>query len=171
MAATLNAFLNLDNEYTPMIKKNTDDPVATEQNGELSQREKRSLVFHLLYAAESYDYQEELPFLVNNLNKFFEYNLALEDDIVQAASAIIEHREKLDHLYKPLLTNWRFERIGICTKLILRYALWEMYYTTTASTIIINEAIELAKSYAEHDAYKFINGILDEIVKSKTIAP
>jgi len=31
--------------------------------------------------------------------------------------------------------------------------------------IVINEAIELAKCFSEDDAYKFVNGILDELVK------
>ena len=42
-----------------------------------------------------------------------------------------------------------------------------MRHTDTASTVIINEAIELAKAFSEKDAYKFINGILDEAAKAK----
>ena len=71
----------------------------------------------------------------------------------------------LDEECKPLLSNWRFERLGMCTKLILRYALWELQTTDTNPTIVINEAIELAKCFAEKDAYKFVNGILDEALK------
>jgi N utilization substance protein B len=37
--------------------------------------------------------------------------------------------------------------------------------TDTSPTIIINEAVELAKCFAEKDAYKFVNGILDEALK------
>jgi transcription termination factor NusB len=38
-----------------------------------------------------------------------------------------------------------------------------MLYTKTPHRIIINEAIELAKAFAEKDAYKFVNGLLDKI--------
>ena len=48
----------------------------------------------------------------------------------------------------------------------MRYAIWEMLYTTTPHSIVINEAIELAKCFAEQDSYKFVNGILDKIYNS-----
>lgn len=132
----------------------------------LSQRDKRALVFHILYAMESYDYTSSIPALVDNLNRGF--NLAIPEDstVVTTATGIIDERDRLDDLYKPFLANWRYERLGICTRLILRYAIWELLHTETDSTIIINEAIELAKCYAEKDAYKFVNGILDEMVKT-----
>jgi N utilization substance protein B len=69
----------------------------------------------------------------------------------------------------PFLHNWRFDRIGCCTKLILRFAMWELFYTDTPDSIVINEAVELAKCFSEKDAYKFINGILDEAIKSKAV--
>ena len=78
---------------------------------------------------------------------------------------MIENRQMLDDAIKPLLHNWRFDRIGVCTKLILRLALWELHNTQTSANIVLNEAIELAKCFAERDAYKFVNGILDEAVK------
>ncbi len=131
----------------------------------LSQRDKRSLIFHLLYAAESNDYQVSMEALVDNLNRGFDLEIPLNSKIVTAANTIINDRDALDTAYKPFLANWRIERIGICTKLILRYAIWELINTQTIPIIVINEAIELAKCFAEKDAYKFINGILDEIVK------
>ena len=44
-------------------------------------------------------------------------------------------------------------------------ALWELMETETPSTIVLNEAIELAKCFSEKDAYKFVNGVLDKAVK------
>jgi N utilization substance protein B len=55
--------------------------------------------------------------------------------------------------------------LGFSTRIILRIAMWEFNYSDMPPSIIINEAIELAKCFAEHDAYKFINGVLDEWVK------
>jgi N utilization substance protein B len=131
----------------------------------LSQRDKRSLLFHLLYAAESYEYQTSIESLVDNLNRGFDFDIPMDSELVATATAIIEQRDTLDEQYKPLLTNWRFDRLGVPTKLILRYAIWELLNTNTAHTVIINEAIELAKSFGEKDSYKFINGILDEMIK------
>jgi N utilization substance protein B len=133
---------------------------------DLSRREVRSLIFHLLYAAESFDYQESLAAIVDNFNRGFELTIPMQSEVVKTAREIIDKRDELDELYKPLLTNWRFERVGVCTKLILRFAVWEIYFTKTDARIIINEAVELTKCFAETDAYRFVNGILDKVAKA-----
>jgi N utilization substance protein B len=136
---------------------------------DLTRRDVRSLIMHILYAAESFEYQESLESIVDNFNKGFDLDIPLDSEVVSTARAIIQLKEELDDLYKPLLTNWRFDRIGVCTKLILRFALWELKYTDTDPSIIINEAVELAKCFAEHDAFRFINGILDRVVNEVNI--
>lgn len=133
----------------------------------LSQREKRALIFHILYAAEACDYQISLEAIIDNINRGFDFDMPLDCAEVAIAKAVIDDRVELDIKYIPFLSNWRLERIGLCTKLILRYAIWELYATDIEDKIVMNEAIELAKCFAEKDAYKFINGILDEVVKRK----
>ena len=133
---------------------------------DLSRRDVRSLIFHLLYAAESFDYQTSLESIVDNFNRGFDLAIPFESEVVTTATAIINEREVLDEVIKPLLSNWRFERLGVCTILILRFALWELRSGHVEPNIVINEAIELAKCFAEKDAYKFINGILDEALKN-----
>ncbi len=131
---------------------------------DLSRRDVRALIMHILYATESFDYQESLESIVDNFNKGFDLDIPFDSEVVQISRAIIEKREELDTLYKPLLNNWRFDRLGVCTKLVLRFALWEIKYSDIDTAIIINEAVELAKCFAEQDAFRFINGILDRVV-------
>jgi len=50
------------------------------------------------------------------------------------------------------------------------YITREFKYSGLDVSVVINEALELAKSFAEVDAHKFINGLLDEWVKRKTIS-
>ena len=132
---------------------------------ELTRRDKRSLIFHLLYVLESYEYDIDLQKIVTNLNTAYDLDIPLNAEEIVIATEIISKREELDQVYEPLLSNWRIERLGVCTRLVLRYAIWELKYTELSSTIIINEAIELAKCFCEKDAHKFINGILDEVLK------
>ncbi len=134
---------------------------------DLSRRDVRALIFYLLYAVESFDYQESLNAVVDNFNRGFDLDIPIDSEVVKSAQDIIDNRDVLDDKFKPLLANWRFERIGISTKLILRFATWELENTDTDPRIIINEAIELGKAFAEKDAYKFINGVLDRMVKNK----
>lgn len=134
---------------------------------DLSRREIRALIFQLLYAAESHDYQDSLESIADNLSRGYNIEIPHVSQAFQSAQAIVSNRDILDKHIMPFLHNWRFERIGCCTRLILRYAMWELFYTDTPSSIIINEAVELAKCFSEKDAYKFINGILDEAIKER----
>ncbi len=131
----------------------------------LSRRQARSVIFHLLYVMETFEYDTELKDVVDNFNRGFDLDVPHDGYICQTTQAVVNARATLDEIIKPLLINWRFERIGLCTKLILRLAVWELMATQEARSIIINEAIELAKCFSETDAYRFINGILDEAAK------
>ena len=132
---------------------------------DLSRREVRSLILHLLYAMDAFDYSVSLESITDNFNRGFDLSIPFNSEVFKVAQIVIYDRNNLDDAIKPLLHNWRFDRIGLCTKLILRLALWELTNTETSANIVMNEAIELAKCFAERDAYKFVNGILDEAVK------
>ena len=134
---------------------------------DLSRRDVRALIFYLLYAAEAFEYQESLEAIVDNFNRGFELDIPLESEVVRIAQSIINCHSSLDQEFKPLLANWRFDRLGVSTKLILRFATWELAHEETDPRIVINEAVELAKAFAEKDAYKFVNGVLDRLVKKR----
>lgn len=141
------------------------DDVQIISYDDLSKRETRSLIFHLLYAVDAFDYDVSFDMVVENFNRGFDLEIPKSSLVFSVAKTIIDTRAELDEAIKPLLHNWRFDRIGVCTKLVLRFALWELQHTDTIANIVLNEAIELAKCFAEKDAYKFVNGILDEALK------
>lgn len=142
-----------DSELTP---KSYDD---------LSRRDVRSLVFHFLYAADAFNYEESVSSIIDNFNRGFDLSVPLDGELANIVDAIISSRDELEKIYEPYLANWRSERISVCTKLILLFAVWEFKNTETDARIIINEAIELAKCFAEQDAYRFVNGLLDPVSK------
>jgi N utilization substance protein B len=133
--------------------------------GELSQRDQRSLIFHLLYAVDASDYEASLEAIAENFSREYGCVIYPQDFVFMTARAVIATRDEVDAEIKQLLANWRFERLGMITRLLMRYALWELIYTDTPSSVVINEAVELAKSFAEDNAYRFINGLLDEWCK------
>lgn len=132
---------------------------------DLSRRDVRSLIFHFLYAAEAFNYEESLQSIIDSFNRGFDLNVPLDGELFNIVNAIVNNRDELEKIYEPLLSNWRSERVSVCTKLILLFAIWELKHTDTDARIIINEAIELAKCFAEDDAYRFVNGILDPVSK------
>lgn len=132
---------------------------------DLSRRDVRSLIFHFLYASDAFNHEESIESIIDNFNRGFDLQVPLNGELANTVKSIIENREELEKTYEPYLANWRSERISVCTKLILLFAIWELKNTETDARIIINEAIELAKCFAEEDAYRFVNGILDSISK------
>lgn len=131
----------------------------------LSRRDLRSLIFHILYAYDANNYQVSLESLVDNLNRGFDLDVPLDSEPVKMVQQIADRREELDKTIEKFLANWRLERLSVSTRLILRIGIWELLNSDTPATIIINEAVELSKCFSETDAFKFVNGILDEIAK------
>ena len=60
--------------------------------------------------------------------------------------------------------HWRIERMAVLDRLVLRLAVYEfLHEADTPAKVIINEALELARTFSTDEAVKFINGILDAI--------
>ncbi len=77
---------------------------------------------------------------------------------------IIETQEEIDEIIKKSLTKWKWDRIGLIEKVILRIAVYEGGMSgLSPSRTSIYEAIELAKMFGSEDTPKFINGILDRV--------
>ena len=85
---------------------------------------------------------------------------ALIDELVRG---VHEHRAELDGLLAGLSRNWRVERMGIVERNVIRIALYELKYAEDVPVaVILNEAVELAKSFGGTDGHKFVNGVLDK---------
>lgn len=72
----------------------------------------------------------------------------------------------LDALISKHAENWRLERIAAIDRAILRLAGHELRKGETPPKVVLDEAIELAKTFSSEDASAFVNGILDSIHKS-----
>lgn len=130
-----------------------------------SRRDERQLALYLLYALDRCDYSIPLETVTKTFEQGFDINIQAKSFALNMVQGVTDKRESLDEYLKPFLKSWPLERLGCCTRLILYLALWELQEKSAASSIVINEAVELAKTFAEKDAYRFINGILDEISK------
>jgi N utilization substance protein B len=74
--------------------------------------------------------------------------------------------EELDPIISTHAQNWRLERIAAIDRAILRLALAELRTSSTPAKVVINEAVELSKTFSSQEASAFINGILDAAAKS-----
>ena len=73
----------------------------------------------------------------------------------------------IDALISRHSENWRIERLAVIDRLVLRMAIWELRHATdTPPAVVLNEAIELARTFGTDDSVRFVNGVLDGIRKS-----
>lgn len=85
---------------------------------------------------------------------------------VRLATGVADTVANLDPIISEAAEHWRIERMNVMDRLILRLAVYEfLHETETPSRVIINEALELARTFSNDDSVRFINGILDAIRK------
>lgn len=78
----------------------------------------------------------------------------------------LDRQAEIDAILTSHAQNWRVERMAVIERLVLRLAVYEMLAETeTPSKVIINEAIELARSFSGDEAVGFVNGVLDAVRK------
>jgi N utilization substance protein B len=72
----------------------------------------------------------------------------------------------IDALIAETALRWRPERMGVLERLILRMAICEMLRDPrTPPAVVINEALELARTFTTEESVKFVNGMLDAVRK------
>lgn len=94
----------------------------------------------------------------------------LDESLQEFANALVKGTigrvAEIDALLAAHAQNWRVERMAVIDRLILRLAVYEMLTAPeTPSKVIINEALELTRSYTGDEAVGFVNGILDAVRK------
>lgn len=75
---------------------------------------------------------------------------------------VINHGLALENSLGPLLANWDLARVGILERLILTIGLVELRHSPEVPPrVVLNEACELARTFCDEGAVKFVNGVLD----------
>jgi transcription antitermination protein NusB len=79
----------------------------------------------------------------------------------------IDRVKEADELIAAHTRNWRLERMAIIDRLVMRMAIYElMTETDTPARVIINEALELARTFSGEEPVPLINGVLDAVRKT-----
>jgi N utilization substance protein B len=84
-------------------------------------------------------------------------------------AGVLEKKNDLDLLLAKYATNWKVSRMPIVDRNILRAGLYElMWMDDVPANVTMDEAIELAKSFGDQEASKFVNGVLDKVLATET---
>ena len=104
-----------------------------------------------------------------------EQNAAKElDEAFDYAQSLVEgtleHLPEIDDLIRRQAEHWRLERMPAVDRNILRLAIYEfLYETDVPKLVILDEAIELAKEFGTEQSGRFVNGVLDGILKTQSL--
>ena len=122
----------------------------------MTRRKARKLILQALFQQ---DFREA------RLEELLPKNAREDAYINESLKGIEQHRAQIDQLISKYARGWRLERIFSVDRNILRMAIYELLCSELPGEVVINEAVELAKTYGTEHSHIFINGILDRIWK------
>ena len=141
----------------------------------MSRRKGRVLAFQTLYSYEvggipledllSFSWASESGVPAEDANKE-EYAFAR-----LLASGTVEHLSEIDeNIKKHLAANWDFDRVNKVSLSILRMSVYSLLYQKdVGASVVIDEAIQIAKEFGADDSFRFINAVLDKIGKVASV--
>lgn len=99
------------------------------------------------------------------LDRNFErYESAIEDRafVDELIRGVLDTANQLDASLQPIAPEWPIDQIARIDRAILRMGLYELLHSadTVPPKVVINEAVELAKSFGSDNSSKFVNGVL-----------
>lgn len=76
----------------------------------------------------------------------------------------VQRLKEIDKVIQQHTKNWRLIRMAVVDRNVLRLAVFEFLSGgKTPETVVINEALEIARKFSTHESAQFVNGILDSI--------
>jgi len=130
----------------------------------LKRRKAREIVLKALYSLDISD--GESKEVISDLLEKEDINNDLAIFTRKLFNSTKNLASNADKLIEENLLNWRIERVSTIERLILRMAIAEtIEFPEIPIQVTINEAVEIAKKYASEKGSKFVNGLLDKILK------
>jgi N utilization substance protein B len=133
-----------------------------------TRRQSREMALQILFQWEF------LPNLkVDQSLNLFKSNFEASEDTWNYAKELVEgirqNEQKIDDILSSSSSHWSVHRMPLVDRNIMRIAIFELLMAQEPIPLkaAINEAIEIAKKYGTTDSPAFINGVLDQIVKTQ----
>lgn len=146
-------------------------PKESKPNMKSDRRKSRELALQTIYAYNmQIDGAEIQKVNINEIKKNLIFELNVKKSVAEYAEKLVditlENREKINKQIIKTSDNWDIDRISHVDKALLYIAIAEMLNCPDVPVkVVINEAIELARSFSSDESIPFINGVLDSINK------
>jgi transcription antitermination protein NusB len=126
----------------------------------------RGWALQVLYAWESRGERDRLPDLLREFLSTRRVGEEAREYLETLISATDLYLESIDRAITDSLLNWRLERLSIIDRSVLRLAAAEMLHLAIPPRVVIQEAVMLAEKYGTHESPRFVNGVLDALMRS-----
>jgi N utilization substance protein B len=83
----------------------------------------------------------------------------------QLVAGVTAHRAALDARISEHAKNWRLSRMAAVDRNVLRLAVYELEHGDTPASVILDEAVELARRFGDDPSPAFVNGVLDAVAR------
>lgn len=97
-----------------------------------------------------------------------DYEYKCDEEIESTTNEIVEKIPELDEIIAKFSTSRSISRIPKVNLSILRLAIFEILYRAdiVPQNAVVNEAVGLAKTYAQDTDVRFVNGVLGAFTRS-----
>lgn len=93
------------------------------------------------------------------------------DFIDKLVNGVLAQAAELDARLQPVAPEWPIDQIARMDRLVLRIGLYELENEADVPPkVVINEAVELAKSFGGDNSSKFVNGVLGTLLREREAA-
>lgn len=87
------------------------------------------------------------------------------DSAMQLIRRTFANAQQIDQILSKHATHWDLSRLALVDRNILRLAVEELLLGSTPPKVVITEAIKLAKEFSSSESPRFINGVIDSVVR------
>jgi N utilization substance protein B len=140
------------------------------RSGHATRRRSRQLALQTLYAgdlaektvAES---EHRIDDVFERVAANFDLPEGARDFAIELARGTVANLVRIDALLTQNATNWKLSRMAAVDRNILRLAVYELTQTATPASIVLDEAIVLARKFGADSSPGFVNGVLDAVAR------
>ncbi len=134
----------------------------------MSRRKAREMALQTLYQLD-FNATELEQALATAVDEAGEVDVKTRDYAWALVSGATANRNAIDEIIAGASAEWKLDRMASVDRNIARIAIYELRFGSEPLSpgVVINEAVELAKTFGTDDSSRFVNGILGSLVKKK----
>jgi N utilization substance protein B len=130
----------------------------------------RQVALQALYARDFADPQQAdegtgVQEIFERVAQNFDLPAGARDFALKLVSGTTSELSDIDELLAANATNWKISRMAAVDRNVLRLGIYELIRTDTPVSVILDEAIQLARRFGGESSPSFVNGVLDAVAK------